>query len=120
MAKQLLLRLPQFVFGSSNHFFQRFYTAFIFLFFFFAFCIINGAAISCPGNENIDQLIHHETSRINYIIKKLYEHPVYREYKITYLAEECGYVTPRVFVNAFKQQMGFTPSYFVEQLKASA
>lgn len=58
--------------------------------------------------------------RINYIIKKLYEHPVYREYKITYLAEECGYVTPRVFVNAFKQQMGFTPSYFVEQLKASA
>ncbi|MFS4428401.1 helix-turn-helix domain-containing protein [Chryseobacterium sp. S90] len=57
--------------------------------------------------------------RINYIIKKLYELPVYREYKITYLAEECGYVTPRVFVNAFKQHMGFTPSYFVEQLKSS-
>jgi AraC-like DNA-binding protein len=58
--------------------------------------------------------------RINYIVRKLYENPVYREYKITYLAEECGYVTPRVFVNAFKQQTGFTPSYFVEQLKASA
>ncbi|QIY89497.1 helix-turn-helix domain-containing protein [Chryseobacterium gallinarum] len=57
--------------------------------------------------------------RINYIIRKLYENPVYREYKITYLAEECGYATPRVFVNAFKQQTGFTPSYFVEQLKAS-
>ncbi len=57
--------------------------------------------------------------RINYIIKKLYEDPIYREYKITYLAEECGYATPRVFVNAFKQQTGFTPSYFVEQLKVS-
>ncbi|AZB26990.1 AraC family transcriptional regulator [Chryseobacterium bernardetii] len=57
--------------------------------------------------------------RINYIIKKLYDDPIYREYKITYLAEECGYATPRVFVNAFKQQTGFTPSYFVEQLKVS-
>lgn len=57
--------------------------------------------------------------RINYIIKKLYENPIYREYKITYLAEECGYVTPKVFVNAFKQQTGFTPSYFVEQLKVA-
>jgi len=57
--------------------------------------------------------------RINYIIKKLYETPIYREYKITYLAEECGYVTPKVFVNAFKQQTGFTPSYFVEQLKVA-
>jgi YesN/AraC family two-component response regulator len=46
--------------------------------------------------------------RINYIIKKLYDDLIYREYKITYLAEECGYATPRVFVNAFKQQTGFT------------
>lgn len=55
--------------------------------------------------------------RVNYAIKMLYDNPVYREYKIASLAEECGYVTPRVFVNAFKQQTGFTPSYFVEQLK---
>ncbi|QIY89498.1 helix-turn-helix domain-containing protein [Chryseobacterium gallinarum] len=58
--------------------------------------------------------------RINYIISMLCENPVYREYKIASLAEECGYATPRVFVNAFKQKTGFTPSYFVEQLKASA
>ncbi|UTX50048.1 AraC family transcriptional regulator [Chryseobacterium sp. MA9] len=57
--------------------------------------------------------------RINYIIKKLYENPVYREYKIAYLSEECGYSTPRVFVNAFKKETGFTPSYFIEQLKSS-
>ncbi|SQB27928.1 DNA-binding transcriptional regulator ChbR [Chryseobacterium jejuense] len=58
--------------------------------------------------------------RINYIIKMLYANPIYREYKIAYLAEECGYTTPRVFVNAFKKEKGFTPSYFVEQLKTSA
>ncbi|WP_171817664.1 helix-turn-helix domain-containing protein [Chryseobacterium sp. StRB126] len=57
--------------------------------------------------------------RINYIIKMLYTNPIYREYKIAYLAEECGYATPRVFVNAFKKEKGFTPSYFVEQLKTS-
>ncbi|WES99554.1 helix-turn-helix domain-containing protein [Chryseobacterium arthrosphaerae] len=58
--------------------------------------------------------------RINYIIRMLYENPVYREYKIASLAEECGYATPRVFVNAFKQQTGFTPSYFINQLKEEA
>lgn len=55
--------------------------------------------------------------RIGYITKKLYESPIYREYKINYLAEECGYTTPRVFVTAFKNETGFTPSYFVEQLR---
>ncbi|MDR2235394.1 MAG: helix-turn-helix domain-containing protein [Chryseobacterium sp.] len=57
--------------------------------------------------------------RIGYITKKLYENPIYREYKINYLAEECGYVTPQVFVTAFKKETGFTPSYFLEQLKVS-
>lgn len=57
--------------------------------------------------------------RISYITKKLYENPVYREYKINYLAEECGYANPNVFVNAFKKETGFTPSYFIEQLKIS-
>ncbi|WP_126651670.1 helix-turn-helix domain-containing protein [Chryseobacterium aureum] len=56
--------------------------------------------------------------RINYIIKKLYEDPKYRKYKISYLAEECGYTTQRVFLNAFKNETGFTPSYFMKQLDA--
>jgi hypothetical protein len=55
--------------------------------------------------------------RIEYITRKLYENPVYREYKITYLAEECGYASPQVFVIAFKKEIGVTPSYFIEQLK---
>ncbi|MDV7695478.1 helix-turn-helix domain-containing protein [Chryseobacterium soli] len=55
--------------------------------------------------------------RIEYITKKLYENPIYREYKINYLAEECGYMTPRVFVAAFKNEYDVTPSYFIEKLK---
>lgn len=55
--------------------------------------------------------------RIIYIIKKLYEDPIYREYKISYLAEECGFSSSQVFAIAFKKETGFTPSYFIEQLK---
>jgi len=55
--------------------------------------------------------------KINYIINKLYENPVYRKYKISYLAEECGYSTPRVFLNAFKKETGITPSYFIKELQ---
>ncbi|UMQ42351.1 helix-turn-helix domain-containing protein [Chryseobacterium sp. Y16C] len=55
--------------------------------------------------------------RINYIVHKLYNEPKYREYKISYLAEECGYASPQVFVIAFKKINGLTPSYFIQNLK---
>jgi len=55
--------------------------------------------------------------RINYIVHKLYNEPKYREYKITYLAEECGYASSQVFVIAFKKINGVTPSYYIENLK---
>jgi len=55
--------------------------------------------------------------RINYIVHKLYNEPKYREYKISYLAEECGYASPQVFVLAFKKINGVTPSYFIQSLK---
>jgi AraC-like DNA-binding protein len=42
---------------------------------------------------------------------------VYRKYKITSLAEICGYTTPRAFQNAFKKETGLAPSDFVENLK---
>jgi AraC-like DNA-binding protein len=31
--------------------------------------------------------------------------PVYRDYKISYLAEECGYGSPQVFAIAFKGKL---------------
>lgn len=55
--------------------------------------------------------------RINYIVRKLYNEPKYREYKISYLAEECGYASSQVFVIAFKKINGVTPSYFIDSLK---
>ena len=58
--------------------------------------------------------------RINYIVQKLYNEPKYREYKISYLAEECGYTSPQVFVIAFKKQTGVTPSYYIERLKSDS
>lgn len=55
--------------------------------------------------------------RIDYVTRKLVESPVYREYKIEYLAEECGYASRQVFINSFKKETGVTPSYFIENLK---
>jgi len=55
--------------------------------------------------------------RIHYITNKLYNEKKYREYKISYLAEECGYASSQVFVIAFKNEHGVTPSYFIKHLK---
>lgn len=58
--------------------------------------------------------------RIDYVTRKLVEDPVYREYKISYLADECGYASRQVFVISFKKETGLTPSYFIENLKNDA
>ena len=55
--------------------------------------------------------------RIDYIIHKLYNQPKYREYKISYLAEECGFASPQVFILAFRKIYGVTPFYFIQNLK---
>lgn len=54
--------------------------------------------------------------RIQYIVEKLEKTPEYREYKISYLAQECGYASSQVFVIAFKKEMGMPPSNFIEKL----
>lgn len=66
-------------------------------------------------NKNFNQYIN--SLRIEYIAKKLYEDSLYRKYKISSLAEICGYTTPRAFQNAFKKETGLTPSDFIENLK---
>ena len=57
--------------------------------------------------------------RIDYIIKLLYENPKYREYKISYLAEESGFSSRELFTTTFKKKTGISPSYFIEHLKES-
>lgn len=72
-------------------------------------------AIKLHSNKNFNSYIN--GLRIAYIIQKLNEDPVYREYKISYLSEVCGYASPQVFVIAFKKETGVTPSYFIENLE---
>jgi len=55
--------------------------------------------------------------KISYITQKLYEDRLYREFKINYLSEECGYSSSKVFVTAFKKETGVTPSYYITNLK---
>ncbi|WP_415326895.1 helix-turn-helix domain-containing protein [Chryseobacterium sp. MMS23-Vi53] len=56
--------------------------------------------------------------RIHHITQLLYKEPIYREYKITYLAEHCGFASREVFAIAFKKETGVTPSYFINQLRS--
>ena len=58
--------------------------------------------------------------RIDYIIKLLYQEPKYREYKISYLAEECGFSSRSFFAKTFKEKTGSSPSYFIENLRSSS
>lgn len=55
--------------------------------------------------------------RINYITELLYKDPKYREYKISYLAEVCGFASREVFAVVFKKETGVTPSYFISKLR---
>ncbi|WP_083988469.1 helix-turn-helix domain-containing protein [Chryseobacterium arthrosphaerae] len=71
--------------------------------------------INKSKNQNFNNYIN--SLRIHYITNKLYNEKKYREYKISYLAEECGYASTQVFVIAFKNEHGVTPSYFIKHLK---
>lgn len=71
--------------------------------------------IKIRSNTTYTNYIHR--LKISYITRKLVEDPLYRQYKIEYLAEECGYASRQVFISAFKNETGLTPSYFIENLK---
>ncbi|WP_430615365.1 helix-turn-helix domain-containing protein [Flavobacterium sp. JP2137] len=58
--------------------------------------------------------------RIQYIVDKMMHHPEYQQYKISYLAEECGFSTHSKFTAVFKKNIGITPSVFLEKLNAVA
>lgn len=54
--------------------------------------------------------------RINYIINKLKNEPVYRKYKISYLGEKCGFSSYNNFTKNFKRVATLTPSQFLKVL----
>ena len=51
--------------------------------------------------------------RINYIISKMETDSRYLNYKISYLAEECGFATHSQFTTVFKNVTGLSPSAFM-------
>lgn len=58
--------------------------------------------------------------RISYIINKLEREPEYLNYKIAFLAEECGFISHSKFAVIFKQILGMSPSDFIKHLKSEA
>ncbi len=55
--------------------------------------------------------------RISYIVQKITDHPVYRQYKINALAEEAGFSSHSKFATVFKSSIGVSPSEFIKYFK---
>ena len=55
--------------------------------------------------------------RINYLVDKLKSDPNYMNYKISYLAEDCGFASHSSFATVFKSITGISPVTFIELLK---
>lgn len=51
--------------------------------------------------------------RINYIVQKINDNPLYRQYKINVLAEEAGFSSHSKFGTVFKNTVGVSPSEFI-------
>ena len=52
--------------------------------------------------------------RINYITEKIKNDPNYLNFKVSYLAEECGFSSHSTFTTVFKSIVGVSPIMFVE------
>lgn len=55
--------------------------------------------------------------RINYITEKIKNEPAYLNYKVSYLAEECGFASHSTFTTVFKSVVGVSPITFVDFVK---
>lgn len=54
--------------------------------------------------------------KINFVVDKLYNHPEYLNYKISYLSEISGFSSQSRFTHIFKQELDMSPSEFITQL----
>lgn len=57
--------------------------------------------------------------RIAYVIHLLSTDRSYHQYKISYIAEICGFTTHSAFTNVFKSVTGFSPHEYIQNLKNS-
>ncbi|KAF2342911.1 helix-turn-helix transcriptional regulator [Flavobacterium tistrianum] len=58
--------------------------------------------------------------RINYIVERLRSDPSYLKYKISYLADLCGFSSHSRFTTTFKKVTGLSPVDFIRQLENKA
>ncbi|OYU82349.1 MAG: hypothetical protein CFE23_01120 [Flavobacterium sp. BFFFF1] len=55
--------------------------------------------------------------RINYVLAKIKEDPIFRKYTLQAIAEEIGYREAATFVRIFKKYTGISPSFFIEEIE---
>lgn|GEM_PF-1100770 len=66
--------------------------------------------------RNSDFYNYINTQRINYIVKELHEHPHLLQYKISALADMCGYHSHSQFGSIFKSIKNISPSQYISFL----
>ncbi|WP_336715211.1 helix-turn-helix domain-containing protein [Chryseobacterium mucoviscidosis] len=67
-------------------------------------------------HKNSDFKTYINRLRINYIVNKLINDEKYRQYKISILAEECGFSSHSKFATVFKQITDYSPSVYIKLL----
>jgi len=77
----------------------------------------NPAYISAIIKEHKDQNFNSYINelRIRYICRKIHMHREYAHYKISFLAEDCGFTSHSTFSTIFKKITGISPSVFLEE-----
>ncbi len=68
-------------------------------------------------HKEMDFATYINSLRINYIVDCLKTDPKYLKYKISYLAEKCGFSSHSRFTVNFKKITGATPSEFIEYIR---
>lgn len=72
--------------------------------------------INSHYNMNFNSYINR--LRINYIVEKLKTDPNFMNYKISYLAENCGFSSHSSFATVFKSITGISPVTFIDLLNS--
>ncbi|MPT31473.1 MAG: helix-turn-helix domain-containing protein, partial [Chryseobacterium sp.] len=63
-------------------------------------------------NSNFNTYINN--LRVDYIVEKIRQDPEYRKYKVSYLADECGFSSHSLFTKIFKNRMDLSPTEFLQ------
>lgn len=79
----------------------------------------NSTYISFVFNKNKNETFkqYYSKKKIDYIVEKLNNDKVYRNYSVQALAEEVGYTNASAFTRVFKKYMNITPSVYIKNLK---